>query len=142
METKINYINELSLKVYQKIGEEQLKGLLIDGKPLMEIEEISEHINSNMDDYLCSEEQKQIVVDNIGNVDNEELRTKTLNFAIDLAALYVYTAIQKTLSSTEFIGDNPFSALTNPKAFMIHKYYDEKLGVKLRFRDSGLTAPI
>jgi hypothetical protein len=141
--TKTNLINELSLRVYSSIAEKQLINLLIDGQPLMEVEEISEYIKNNLDEYLCLEEQKQLVIDNLGiKTDNEELKSMVLDFAIELAGLYVYAAIQKALSSTEFVGDNPYSVQSNSQLFMMHKYFDEKLGVKLSYRDSGLTAPI
>jgi hypothetical protein len=131
MKTKTNLINELSLRVYQKIGEEQLKSLLMDGKPLMTHDELTKHISVNLNDFLNTEEQKQLIIDNIYNVDDEKIKSLMIKLAIEMAAGYVQSAIEKALTSEDFVGDNPYSALTVPRMFMMYKYYNEKSEVNL-----------
>lgn len=131
METRTNLIKELSLRVYQKIGEEQLKVLLMDGKPLMKHDELIQYINDNLNEYLTAEDQKQLFIDNLYNISDEKIKCLLMNLAIEMAAGYVQNAIVKALSIEDFFGDNPFSVQSNPQLFMIHKYFDEELEVKL-----------
>jgi len=140
--TKTNLINELSLRVYNRLGEQQLTGLLMHGKPLLTPDELTQHITENLNDYLSPEEQKQLLADNLYNVDDEYIKSLMMKLAIEIASAYVHTAIEKALTAEDFVGNNPFSVHSNPQMFMMAKYFDEELGVKLNIKDSGLTAPI
>jgi hypothetical protein len=131
MKPKTKLINELSLRVYQKIGEEQLKGLLIDGKRLMNHDELTQHISDNLNEYLNTEEQKQLLADNLYNINDEKIKSLMLKLAIEMASAYFQTAIEKTLTAEDFVTNNPYSVHLNPQLFMMYKYYDEELGVKL-----------
>jgi hypothetical protein len=139
---RTNLINELSQRVYQKIAEQQLTGLLMEGKPLMTGEELKQHITDNLDEYLSPEEQRKLLADNLFNTDDENIKSLTMEFAIEMAAAYVQLLIKIALSNKNFIGNNPFSVHSNPQMFTVAKYFDEELGVKIRFWDSGLTAHI
>jgi hypothetical protein len=139
MKAQINYINELSLRVYNKVGEQQLQDFLINGNPLMTLEEIAVHIRENLDNYLSIEEQKILVHNNLGGivVDDEKLTYSVLKFGIYMAALNVNQYIEKALTSTDFVGDNPYSVLTHPRMFMLYKFYDEQFGIKLQPKNLG-----
>jgi hypothetical protein len=97
----------------------------------MDIDEISDHISNNLNVYLTSEEQQQLILDNIGFIDNDEINSSMLKLSIALAAVNIHTAIEKALTSKDFVGDNPYSALSNPRAFIVYKYFHEQIGVKL-----------
>jgi hypothetical protein len=140
--TKTNLITELSLRVYNKLGEQQLTGLLMEGKPLMTHDELTQHIRNNLNDYLNNVEQKQLIIDNIGIFDNEDIKSSMIKLAIEMAAVYVKQAIENALTDKDFVGNNLYTVQSNPKLFMMHKYFDEELGIKFNIKDSGLTAPI
>jgi hypothetical protein len=139
METQINYIDELSLRVYQKIGEQQLQDFLINGNPLMNTDELAVHITENIDSYLSKEEKDQMVRDNLGGIvcDSERIKSAVIRVCIQLAALNVNHCIEKSLTSQDFAGDNPYSALTQPRMFMLYKFYDEQFGIKLQPKNLG-----
>jgi hypothetical protein len=48
METNKTLSNALAIRVYNKIGEEQLKNLLLEGKQLMNYKEIANRIHQNL----------------------------------------------------------------------------------------------
>jgi hypothetical protein len=131
MKTQINFISELSLRIYQKTGEEQLRGLLLEDKPLMTSDELVQHITENMGEYLNAEEQEQLYIKNLYHVDDEGIKSLLLKLAIEMAATYVQNAFENALSEKDFVGDNPYSALTAPRMFMLYKYYDEETHIKL-----------
>ena len=139
METQTNYINELSLRVYQGIGEQQLQDFFIDAKPLMNMDELAVHITEKLGNYLSKEEQDQLVSDNLGGIviDDEELKFSVVKLGIQLAALNVNHSIEKALTSKDFVGDNPYSVLTHPRMFMLYKFYDEQMGIKLNSNSLG-----
>jgi hypothetical protein len=132
METHTNYINELSLRVYQKIGEQQLRGLLSEGNPLMTDNELVIHITDNFDEYLSAEEQEQLYTHNHYHVEDEGIKSLLLKIAIEIAASTVQRSFEKVLSEESFSEDNPFEIKKNPLMFMLYQFYDENFGANLR----------
>ncbi len=128
---KTNLITELSLRIYNKIGKQQLLNLLIEGLPLITNDELIQHIQDNFDEYLTKEEQDELIIENIYHVENEKVNQLMTRLAIELAACYVLETIEKILSANDFVKDNPYSVLSNPQMFMLHKYFDEEMGIKV-----------
>jgi hypothetical protein len=141
METPINYTNELSLRVYQKIGEQQLRGLLLEGKALMTSDELIQHITENIGDYLSAEEEQQLYTNNLHQCQDEEIKSLILKVTIEVAASFVELAFEKTLLDEHFVKDNPFEIRKNPLLFMMYRYYDENFGVKLSKDEAGRIGP-
>jgi hypothetical protein len=99
MEIQTNYIKELSLRVYNKIAEPLFIDFLMNGKPLMEVYMIANHIEKNLDDYLSAEEQKQLIIDNLGAYnDDEKGKATMIQLAIAIAACDVHSAIERKLT--------------------------------------------
>ena len=132
METMTMY-SSLTNRVYNTIGEEQLKNLLLEGQSLWPVDEIAECIKNNLTDYLSPLEQQQLIQETFGFSGNSEINSLALSLCIELVAADVHQALRKAVTSKEFIGDNPFSPLAEAKMFMLYKFYNEHLGVKLNF---------
>lgn len=141
MKEQINYIDELSARVYLKNAETQLENLMLKGKSLMTHEELAQHITENLSEYLSTEEQNQLLQQNLGCIEDESVKSLMMKIAIDLAALSVTNAIEKVLTEERFVGDNPFEFKKNPLLFMLYKFYDERFGVKLTKDDAGRIGP-
>lgn len=139
MKDKTNLNEVLTTRAYNHIVYEQLKSILLEGNKLLEIEDIAKLITENIDDYLTTDEQKQLIINAVGRNDIEKLNSGAINITIQLAAINIHSALEKALENKDFVGDNPFSIKKNPKAFMLHKYFNEKLGVKLNFIESKLN---
>lgn len=133
-----NFNEILTTKAYNHIGNEQLESILLEGNKLLEIKDIAKLITDNLDDYLTADEQKQLIINSVGRDDIEELNSGTIYFAILSAAINIHAALKKALENKDFVGDNPFSIIKNPKAFMICKYLGEKHGVKFNMIESKL----
>lgn len=54
METKSKFINELTLRVYNKVAELLFVDFLINNNPLIEALGIATYINKNLNDYLST----------------------------------------------------------------------------------------
>lgn len=65
MNPKTGFINKLSMGVYQKMGEELLKSRLLNGSPFITHGELTQHISNDFSDYIYTEEQKQLIIDNL-----------------------------------------------------------------------------
>jgi hypothetical protein len=94
METQKNLIDELSLRVYNKIAEPLFIDFLMNGKPLMEVYMIANHIEKSLDDYLSAEEQKQLIIDSLSAYNDEE---KDKAAMIQLAIATAASNVQKTI---------------------------------------------
>ncbi|MGD0581489.1 MAG: hypothetical protein ABR974_00935 [Bacteroidales bacterium] len=99
MKAQINLIDELSSRVYNKIAEPLFIDFLMNGNPLMEVYMIVNHIEKNLDDYLSTEEQKQLIINNLSAYNDEEKGKSTMiHLAIAIAACDVHTAIEMKLT--------------------------------------------
>ena len=128
--------NQLMSRVFNDIGEKQIEKLLLDGIPLMTHEQIAEHIKEHLDDYLSVEEQKQLVIEVQGRSISDEIDYLSLKVAIKLNSVYLQEAIEKIIANKSFMGNNQFDPITNPKMFMLSKYFEEVKGVKLNVIDA------
>lgn len=136
-----NIFNELTRRVVCKIADEQVTSLFIERKPLMNITEIVNYLEENINSYLSMDELEQLVNTHslFGHID--EPREIIIKIFIVELAVNVISTINIALKDKDFVGDNPFDPLKNPYAFMIYKFYNEKLGVKFNFIDSDIIAP-
>jgi hypothetical protein len=94
---KTYFIDELSLRVRNKLVEEQLISYLVKDEPLLENVELVREIKNNLDDYLSPEEQTQLLLKDFGDIENEEFIDLMIRAAIEVAALEVQMAISNAL---------------------------------------------
>lgn len=106
----------------------------------MEVEELTDHINCDINKYLSAQEQSLLVLQNHLDISNDNHRCSILKFAVEMAAVYVRTAVEKVLLNKKFVGDNPFSPIEHPASFMIWKFWYEQMGVKLSIREMEMGA--
>jgi hypothetical protein len=131
METKSKFINELTQRVYNKIFEQQLHRTIIDFSTPLETYELANIIYVYLDDYISPEEQDNLISDDFDGIECEDAKSLIIKAGIELAAINLHMALDKALTDKVFVGDNPYSVFDNPRMFMLYKYYDEQMGIKL-----------
>jgi len=129
----------LTQRLYDDIAPKQIENLLFKGKKIMDVEQLTDNIISNINKYLSGQEQDQLVIQNHLDISNDDQRSSFLKLAVSMAAVYVHTAIEQVLLNEKFVGDNPFSPIEHPASFMIWKFWDEEMGVKLDIREVELN---
>ena len=82
------------------------------------------------------DEQKQLVIEVQGCSINDEIDYLGLKVAILLTSVYLQESIEKIITNKSFVGNNQFDPITNPKMFMLSKYFEEVKGVKLNVIDA------
>jgi hypothetical protein len=131
-------VDVLTQRVYNDLAFKQIENLLMKGKKLMNEEQMKDDIRCNINKYLSSQEQDQLLIQNQLDISNDEHRSKMMNYAVSMAVAYVHSAIEHVLMNEKFVRDNPFSSLEHPASFMIWKFWDEEMGVKLNIREVEL----
>jgi hypothetical protein len=131
METKSKFINELTQRVYDKIFEEKLNRTLIDFLPPLETCELANIIDVYLDDFISPKEQDDLISDDFDGIECEDAKSLIIRAGIELAAINLHMALDKVLTDKDFVGDNPYSVFENPRMFMLYKYYNEQMGIKL-----------
>ena len=97
---KTYFVDELSLRVRNKLVEKQLISYLVKDEPLLENEELLREIKNNLDDYLSPEEQTRLLIKDLGDIENVELHDLMIRIAIEIVALEVQMGIYKALTKT------------------------------------------
>ncbi len=131
MKTKSKFINELTQRVYDKIFVEKLNRTLIDCLPPLETYELANIIDVYLDDFISPKEQDSLILDDFDGIECIEAKSLIIKAGIELAAINLHMEIDKVLADKDFVGDNPYSIFENPKMFMLYKYYNEQMGIKL-----------
>lgn len=131
MKTKSKFINELTQRVYDKVYEEQLHRTLIDFLTPLETYELANIIYVYLDDFISPEEQDDLISDDFDRIESEDAKSLIIKAGIELAAINLHMALDKALTDKDFVGENPYSVFENPRMFMLYKYYDEQMDIKL-----------
>jgi hypothetical protein len=87
---KTNYENlsdVLDDRMFNDIAKEQISGLILEGKPLMERFQISHHIRTNPDKHLTVEEQTHLYGSFLGHEHDEESISLIMDSVIGFIAI-------------------------------------------------------
>jgi hypothetical protein len=113
-----SFIDELSKRVYDKIGEKLLRDLQVFGIQLPDEKGLANYIRFDYADYVSPEEHDQYLIDNLGDFNNDDANSLMIDLAIHMAALGVLIKIRKELTNKNLIIENSLSELDDPKEFI------------------------
>jgi hypothetical protein len=116
MNTK--FIDDLSLRIYDDLGEKFIRDYLTNGLPLPDEKELAYYITNAMGIYVSPDEQKQYLLDNLGDFADEDVNSLMIRIAIRIATLNVRMRIRKELTNKNLIIENSLSELDDPKEFI------------------------
>jgi hypothetical protein len=138
---KTNIIEVFKTRALKSIAEDQLEKLLIEGKPIMEEEDMFYYIKRNINNYLSPEEQHELISQSIRITNNTDMNAIIMSIAIRKVAQDVHEALMRTIKSKSFVGNNRFNPITEPKMFMLSKYFEEVHGIKMNVIDASEGFP-
>lgn len=140
--SNIKYMDLFTERVYDDLGKEIVSGMFLGDKKMMEISEIEVHVNANLNKYMNDDELKCLILEQIGTCEHEELNIMVIQCTILLVSLNVHSLIKSALLDERFTKGNPFSPISNPKAFIIYKYFREQFGMDTQIIDFPIDFPI
>jgi len=94
-----DFINELSKRVYDNLGEKFIKDLQLYGTPLPNDNDLTNHIRIGLNSYVSPEEQKKYLSDNLGDFEDDEVNSMMMKVATNMAALNVLMKIRRKLET-------------------------------------------
>lgn len=143
--TKI--IELLAERVYNDLAETQIQSRLLELKPLMTPEQISEHINNHLDDYLSADEKKQLILEQtqflmevIEYSINKDIDYVALKVAIKLKSVYLKETIRKIIEKKS-VGIKKFKQQHYLRLLFLSKSFKENHVTKFDVRDAPEDCP-
>jgi hypothetical protein len=94
-----NFIDELSFRVYDNLGEKFLREYQLFGTQLPDENELANYIGLAIDMYVSPDEKKQYLIDNLGEFDDEDVNSLMIRIAVRMAALDVHMKIRNALTT-------------------------------------------
>jgi hypothetical protein len=133
--SNIKYMDLFTERVYDDLVVKIMLGMSFGNKKNMEKSEFEVHVNANLNKYMNDDELKCLILEQIGTCEHEELNAMVIQCAILIVYLNVHIWIKNSLLDESFTDDNPFSPISNPKAFIISKYFHEQFGMDTQIID-------
>lgn len=129
-------------RAYVRVITPMVQELFMNGKPLMDSTELTEYLRENIHEILNEEEKEQLIKSQIPyyEKDNDIINDGIINLTLFLLANDLISKIKQVINSKKFAGDNPHDPIKNPQMFMMWKFYDEEMGVKLNTMEGSGNA--
>lgn len=82
IKTSVNYTKVLQNRIYNTLLKEQIRNYFLDGEPIMKWESIADVVNANINNFLTAEEQKHLIIQNLGLNETPDMNLGMLNLSI------------------------------------------------------------
>ena len=130
MKEKIDYLQLLSDRLISNFGFIMVFHFMPDKKDLTDSNVWMNYIKKNIDQYLSPEEKKDLILQQIKVVDNEEMNEMILLITYELVAIEMVFILEKLFKNPEFVKGNPFDPAEKPYDFFFYRFCKEGLGME------------
>ena len=130
MKEKINYLELLSNRLISNFGYILVFEFMPDKKDLTDSNVWMNYLRENIDNYLSPEEKKDLILQQIKVIHNEEMNEMIFIITYELVAAEMVFILQKLFKNQEFVKGNPFDPNQKPYDFFFYRFCQEGLGME------------
>lgn len=113
MKKKTDYLQLLSDRLISNFGFIMVFKFMPDEKDLTDANVWKDFLRENIDSYLSPEEKKDLILQQIKVVDDEEMNSMILLITCELVAIEMVFILKTLFKNQEFVEGNPFNPNEN-----------------------------